>query len=285
MFFLFFLEVLRRNAEHALKDIVQLLFMRLPQFAEDTQTLSMKALKIRATSTDQIHKKRKTSKISKDEEKVVPKITASDENGEQLPHTPTVPQNKQLKPPPLSTTPATPMGNIVDMQGSIAQTTPKTSQPTVEDDQPTAEEQEAPIDDGVVESDKLLDTEQPTIVDSVENPDDEVVSDSKNEDYVNSMGVRFIPQSDEEGIAVNLPYGLPCIRELFRFLITLLNPLDKQNTDAMIHLGLTLLTVSFEVGADNMGKYESLLGLVKDDLCRNLFAVSLNFQLGSRSRF
>lgn len=41
----------------------------------------------------------------------------------------------------------------------------------------------------------------------------------------------------------------------------------------MIHLGLTLLTVAFEVGADNIGNHATLLALVKDDLCRNLFSV------------
>jgi golgi-specific brefeldin A-resistance guanine nucleotide exchange factor 1 len=238
--------------------------MRLPQFAEDTQTLSMKALKILATSTDQLHKKRKTSKSSKDEEKPVPKIQTTDETGE--PQTPTVPQNgKTLKPPPLSTTPATPLGNIVDMQGSISQT-PTTSQPPVLEAEQVAVSEEVAVEKPEeVEVEKSVD----------EGPEESAEpAEPKLEDYVNSMGVRFTPQSEEELLAVNQPYGLPCIRELFRFLITLLNPLDKQNTDAMIHLGLTLLTVSFEVGADNIGKYESLLGLVKDDLCRNLFAVS-----------
>lgn len=74
--------------------------------------------------------------------------------------------------------------------------------------------------------------------------------------------------------ATLLPYGLPCIRELLRFLITLINPLDKQNTDNMIHMGLNLLTIALEVGADSIGKYDTLLEMVKDDLCRNLFSVS-----------
>lgn len=48
----------------------------------------------------------------------------------------------------------------------------------------------------------------------------------------------------------------------------------------MIHMGLSLLTIALEIGADSIGKYDSLLEMVKDDLCRNLFAVSyipLNF--------
>lgn len=93
-----------------------------------------------------------------------------------------------------------------------------------------------------------------------------------NQEYINPRGIRFTPQSQEDLIL--MPYGLASVRELFRFLISLCNPLDKQNTDVMIHLGLSLLTVAFEVGADSIGKYSSLLALVKDDLCRNLFSVS-----------
>lgn len=95
---------------------------------------------------------------------------------------------------------------------------------------------------------------------------------SNQQEYINQQGVRFTPQVEEE--IVLIPYGLASVRELFRFLISLCNPMDKQNTEAMIHLALTLLTVAFEIGADSIEKYSSLLVLVKDDLCRSLFSVS-----------
>ena len=72
-----------------------------------------------------------------------------------------------------------------------------------------------------------------------------------------------------------IPYGLPCVRELFRFLISLTNPLDRHNTDVMVHMGLSLLTVAHESGADHIAVYSSLLSLVKDDLCKSLFFVSI----------
>lgn len=43
----------------------------------------------------------------------------------------------------------------------------------------------------------------------------------------------------------------------------------------MIHMGLSLLTIALEVGADSIGKYDTLMVMVKDDLCRNLFSVSV----------
>ncbi|XP_071986040.1 Golgi-specific brefeldin A-resistance guanine nucleotide exchange factor 1 isoform X3 [Engystomops pustulosus] len=88
-------------------------------------------------------------------------------------------------------------------------------------------------------------------------------------DYVNPRGVRFTPQSSQKEGAVLVPYGLPCIRELFRFLISLTNPHDRHNSEVMIHMGLQLITVALECAP--IANYGSLLGLVKDELCRHLF--------------
>uniref|UniRef100_A0A8C9FEL9 Golgi-specific brefeldin A-resistance guanine nucleotide exchange factor 1 n=1 Tax=Pavo cristatus TaxID=9049 RepID=A0A8C9FEL9_PAVCR len=86
-------------------------------------------------------------------------------------------------------------------------------------------------------------------------------------DYVNPRGVRFTQSSQKESALV--PYGLPCIRELFRFLISLTNPLDRHNSEVMIHMGLQLLTVALESAP--IANCQSLLGLVKEELCRHLF--------------
>lgn len=87
------------------------------------------------------------------------------------------------------------------------------------------------------------------------------------EEYVNSQGVRFIP------LQQRAPYGALCVRELFRFLISLCSPLDKQNNEIMTHLGLSLLQVALEMAADALSNFLSLLALAKDDLCRNLILV------------
>ncbi|KAK2588991.1 hypothetical protein KPH14_001840 [Odynerus spinipes] len=84
------------------------------------------------------------------------------------------------------------------------------------------------------------------------------------EEYVNTQGVRFMP------LQQLAPYGALCVRELFRFLVSLCSPLDKQNNEIMIHLGLNLLQVALEVAADALSNFQSLLSLAKDDLCRNL---------------
>ncbi|XP_015172335.1 PREDICTED: Golgi-specific brefeldin A-resistance guanine nucleotide exchange factor 1 [Polistes dominula] len=84
------------------------------------------------------------------------------------------------------------------------------------------------------------------------------------EEYINTQGVRFMP------LQQLAPYGALCIRELFRFLVSLCSPLDKQNNEVMTHLGLNLLQVALEIAADALSNFPSLLSLMKDDLCRNL---------------
>lgn len=90
------------------------------------------------------------------------------------------------------------------------------------------------------------------------------------EEYINTQGVRFMP------LQQLAPYGALCVRELFRFLVSLCSPLDKQNNEVMTHLGLNLLQVALEIAADALSNFPSLLLLVKDDLCRNLILVKIN---------
>lgn len=54
-----------------------------------------------------------------------------------------------------------------------------------------------------------------------------------------------------------------------------MNPADAQNNDEMSHMGVYLLTVALEIAVDHIPKYSSLLALVKNELCFNLFRVSV----------
>ncbi|KAJ8926524.1 hypothetical protein NQ314_021126 [Rhamnusium bicolor] len=320
------LELLRRTAEHYLKDMVQLVFMRLPQFSDDLRAIAIKQLKMRPGAMDQTRTKRRNRQSFRKKDKTG-KLRCfinsfSDSEDIQSPIL-SKPQHT-LRANHLSTTPLTPGSNIVDMQGSISQSTPQNvasdgevaSPSSFPVSSPNENQPECNIEitihspsscEGVNEEEKEIseNTEQITnesesksvnnpaeceenpaeknLVSSASNvsvvkaeeanPDGQsyAANDSSTE-YINQRGIRFTPQLPDE-ITTLVPYGLACVRELFRFLISLCNPLDKQNTDVMIHLGLTLLTVCFEVGADSIGKYNTLLALVRDDLCRNLFSL------------
>ena len=107
-------------------------------------------------------------------------------------------------------------------------------------------------------------------------------------EFVNQQGVTFEKGVDE--VTGPTPYGLPCVRELFRFLISLINPNERSgnpgvgssagslgqtgyHNESMIQVALTLLSAALETGASHLHKFESLLELAKDDLPRNLIAL------------
>jgi len=263
-------ELLRRSAEQSLKDMVLLFFMRLPQFTEDqSDTVMQKRFTISeaAGAPPEKHKR-----------KLQPASVPAVQPKEEPPQTPqsTLAAPAHLKAPILATTPASPAGNILDMQGKITQTPTTTTATTTAGNEPIVDPS---LDVPAIQVE--LSTETETTADVEDDSRSGTVStltEANSSEYINSVGVRFTQQSsaeDSAALSATLtPYGLPFIQELFRFLIILCNPLDKQNSDSMIHTGLSLLTVAFEVAADNIGKYETLLELVKDDLCRNLISVS-----------
>ena len=47
----------------------------------------------------------------------------------------------------------------------------------------------------------------------------------------------------------------------------------------MIHIGLSLLTVALESGAAHIGAFPSLMGLINDEMCKNLFMVRVLYYL------
>ena len=53
------------------------------------------------------------------------------------------------------------------------------------------------------------------------------------------------------------------------------NQFNRHNSNTMIHIGLSLLTVALESGASHIGQFPSLLNQIKDETCRNLLAVSI----------
>jgi brefeldin A-resistance guanine nucleotide exchange factor 1 len=67
------------------------------------------------------------------------------------------------------------------------------------------------------------------------------------------------------------PYSLPSIRELFRVLVDLLDPHDRQHTDTMRVMALRIVDVALEVAGPSIANHPSLASLAKDTLCRHLF--------------
>jgi golgi-specific brefeldin A-resistance guanine nucleotide exchange factor 1 len=70
---------------------------------------------------------------------------------------------------------------------------------------------------------------------------------------------------------VGKPYALPSIRELFRVLIDLLDPHNRQHSDVMRIMALRIIDVTLEVAGPSIARHDTLSQLAKDDLCRHLF--------------
>lgn len=74
----------------------------------------------------------------------------------------------------------------------------------------------------------------------------------------------------EESVEIK-PYALPSIRELFRVLVGLLDPHDRQHNDTMRVMALRIVDVALEVAGPSIANHPSLALLAKDTLCRHLF--------------
>lgn len=80
-----------------------------------------------------------------------------------------------------------------------------------------------------------------------------------------------VAQDGDTDVVIAKPYGLPSITELFRVLIDLLDPHNRQHTDTMRIMALRIIDVALEVAGSSIAKHSSLSQLANDDLCRHLF--------------
>jgi brefeldin A-resistance guanine nucleotide exchange factor 1 len=92
---------------------------------------------------------------------------------------------------------------------------------------------------------------------------------STSMDNVSEIGVA--PASEDSDEPPIKPYSLPSIRELFRVLVDLLDPHDRQHADAMRVMALRIIDVALEVAGPSIAKHPTLATLAEDRLCRYLF--------------
>uniref|UniRef100_A0AAY4EUT1 Golgi-specific brefeldin A-resistance guanine nucleotide exchange factor 1 n=1 Tax=Denticeps clupeoides TaxID=299321 RepID=A0AAY4EUT1_9TELE len=278
-------ELLRKSAEHTLVDMVQLLFSRLPQFKEEAKSFvgtNMKKLKMRAGGMSESSKWKKQKRSPRPPRHMVrsqsgqmdstqPASLSNNLSGGML----FIDQQQSGVPDSVSSSvssPTTDSGldtsskttskeDLTDLDHSSTTTTPATTPNTESSRLDTQSEVERAQSASVESIPEVLEDRELL----AEQSDSASVHDM---DYVNPRGVRFTQSTQKDGAAL-VPYGLPCLRELFRFLISLTSPHDRHNTDVMKHMGLQLLTVALE--SASIAPYQSLLSLVKDELCRHLF--------------
>uniref|UniRef100_H3CF70 Golgi brefeldin A resistant guanine nucleotide exchange factor 1 n=1 Tax=Tetraodon nigroviridis TaxID=99883 RepID=H3CF70_TETNG len=291
-------ELLRKSAEHTLVDMVQLLFSRLPQFKEEAKSYvgaNMKKLKMRAGGMSESTKWKKQKRSPRPPRHLVRSPSAQTDaaapstlsNNNLSGGVPFIEQGSSTSSLPASDSAASSISSPTTTESGLetgSKTTSREDLSDLEQCSPSAVSPnrvaplpgtEAGSPDAQCEG-RHVRSAQSASVESIpevledkdsltEQSDTSSVHDM---DYVNPRGVRFTQSTQRDGSSL-IPYGLPCLRELFRFLISLTNPHDRHNTEAMMHMGLQLLTVALESG--HIANYQSLLVLVKDELCRHLF--------------
>ncbi|KAI1369319.1 Sec7-domain-containing protein [Xylaria arbuscula] len=89
------------------------------------------------------------------------------------------------------------------------------------------------------------------------NNDADSSSTSANSDAPDSLEIR--------------PYSLPSMKELFRVLVDLLDPHDKQQGDTMRVMALRIIHVALEVAGPSIARHPALAVVAEDRLCRHLF--------------
>ncbi|XP_065652483.1 Golgi-specific brefeldin A-resistance guanine nucleotide exchange factor 1 isoform X4 [Hydra vulgaris] len=326
-------ELLRRSAEQTLTDMVQLLFLRLPQFNEDSKSIlsspHIRKMFKRTVPTSGSRKNRAKPKMRQSKSMTTVNTTSpSNKNGSEDEKELSKIETKHSHSDTEVVSDSSECKTMVELEPSAADEmtflkklhsqnsreidTTAVVENTLSDSTEVMKSIEdinqacdlqlestlsMEIPDGQVkskscDSNKNLQNFEDHGVISLQYPDesdpmvadDEVASpvqitstilkteETNNQDYVNTQGVRFTSH-DKEGMGPLLPYGLPCVRELLRFLTSLINPNDRHNTNTMIHIGLSLIIVALESGASHIGHFASLLHIVKDDLCKNLFSL------------
>ncbi|CBX93961.1 similar to guanine nucleotide exchange factor (Gea2) [Plenodomus lingam JN3] len=104
---------------------------------------------------------------------------------------------------------------------------------------------------------------------SEKGPDD---NDSMANPASSTVDLPATAADGEPQAAVEIrPYSLPSIRELFRVLVELLDPHDRQHTDTMRVMALRIVDVALEVAGPSIASHPSLANLAKDTLCRHIF--------------
>ncbi|XP_055026813.2 Golgi-specific brefeldin A-resistance guanine nucleotide exchange factor 1 isoform X5 [Misgurnus anguillicaudatus] len=297
-------ELLRKSAEHTLVDMVQLLFSRLPQFKEEAKSYvgtNMKKaynilwknkrvqLKMRAGGMSESSKWKKQKRSPRPPRHMVRSASGQMDPAQSSTLTnnlsggvPFIEQQSGVSlalPGPDSATSSISSPTTDSGMDAGSKTTSKEDLTDLEQSSSTATTPVTPSgESGRLESQseaRGVEHAQSASVESIPEvlEDRDLLADQSDSasihdmDYVNPRGVRFMQSTQREGAAL-VPYGLPCLRELFRFLISLTNPHDRHNSDVMMHMGLQLLNVALE--AAHIAPYQSLLCLVKDELCRHL---------------
>ena len=245
-------ELLRQAAQHCLTDMVQLLFTRLPSFSH-TQKPLLKKLKMR-TSLDTKGKRKPRTKRSATPS---PKPTAA---------SPRTPATSPTSPAPAAFSSEVAGGAVVTSPGvQMGEVLARSPVGSVQDLSLASEEEQGQLEGQEQEVEVQVTSPEGTV-----RPQDP----KEEQEFTNEAGVTFaqtVDSLDSEGSLI--PYGLPAVYELLRFLASLINPHEPANSEQQITIGLSLVSCALEVGVAHIAAFPSLLTLAQEELSRHLVSL------------
>ncbi|OTB08889.1 hypothetical protein M426DRAFT_316915 [Hypoxylon sp. CI-4A] len=110
------------------------------------------------------------------------------------------------------------------------------------------------------------------VIASSDAPINEPRESSGSDNATQEAEDRSARESEEsEDSAEIKPYSLPSMKELFRVLVDLLDPHDRQQGDTMRVMALRIIHVALEVAGPSIARHPALAVVAEDRLCRHLF--------------
>ncbi|KAF3066536.1 hypothetical protein GL218_09031 [Daldinia childiae] len=110
------------------------------------------------------------------------------------------------------------------------------------------------------------------VIASSDAPGGEPRDSSGSESTPHNVEERPVIEPSEPDDSLDIkPYSLPSMKELFRVLVDLLDPHDKQQGDTMRVMALRIIHVALEVAGPSIARHPALAVVAEDRLCRHLF--------------
>lgn len=111
--------------------------------------------------------------------------------------------------------------------------------------------------------------EKQDLVPEVEGSDEAPKKDSQESE---AQSDEQSDEQTEETESLDLkPYSLPSVRELFRVLVSFLDPSDRSHTDTMRVMAMRIIHVALEVSGPFIARHPALATIAEDRLCCYLF--------------
>ncbi len=278
-------ELLRKTAQHALDDMVQLLFTKLPTFSAEQKPL-LKKLKVRSSMD------KKNKRKPKPRARTPTSLNRSADQERSSSEKPPIEGGYMSDPGTSLSTATSPVTEKSFVGGDFLARSPTGSVTDLTEAMKNSEMVSHPNtpaspggngnDKGDIHDQGDSGLKETNIAIQVTSPGGTLSLDGQTKDFTNEAGVVFeetVDSLDSEGKLI--PYGLPALYELLRFLISLINPHEAGNTEAQINIGLSLITTALEVGVTSIGRFPSLLAMVQDNLCRSLISLLATERIGT----